>query len=119
MATTSGANESALTVMVETPGGLLIRTIGSASPLREDMSRGKAAKHATQSAAALWGLPDFVYRPTVIPTPSGSRELGDGILIVGDLAIVVQVKAREAATTDENKERRWLEKHAAKGLRQA
>jgi hypothetical protein len=57
--------------------------------------------------------------PTVLPTGSGSRELGDGILIVGDLAVVIQVKAREAATTDEAKEQRWLEKQAAKGLRQA
>jgi hypothetical protein len=119
MSTTSGLTDAVVTVMVETPGGLLVRTIESATPLRDDMSRGKAAEDATRGAASVWGLPDFVYRAAVVPKQTGSREVGDGLLIVGDLAIVVQVKTRDAVTTDEEKERRWLEKHTSKGLRQA
>lgn len=114
-----GANDEVMTVMVETAGGVLIRTFESASPLRDDVARGNAAEDATRSAAAVWGLPDFVYRGAIVSKRRASREVGDGLLIVGDLACVIQVKAREAVTTDNEKEQRWLAKHIAKGLRQA
>ena len=73
-------NEPPVTLMVETAGGVLIQRIGAASPLRADIARGSAAEEATQDAAALWGLPDFVYRPVVLPVGSGSRELGDRLM---------------------------------------
>jgi hypothetical protein len=49
----------------------------------------------------------------------GSREIGDRILIVGDLGVVVQVKSREQATDDAERERVWIRKNAAAALRQA
>jgi hypothetical protein len=112
-------NESTLTVIVETARGVLVRTIDSASPLREDVEQGKAAELATQNAAAVWGLPDFVFRPALSRVGSGVREVSDGLLAVGEFGVVIQVKSRPRATDDEAKERRWVEKHVAKGLRQA
>jgi hypothetical protein len=49
---------------------------------------------------------------------SGTRELGDGLLVVGELGVVVQVKSRESPTGDADKERRWLEKKATGAIRQ-
>jgi hypothetical protein len=106
-------------VIVETGGGVLVRTIESASPLREDIQSGEAAEEATRDAASLWGLPDFVYRPALLALGSGSREIGDGTLIVGDRGVVIQVKARDREPADETRERIWLTKQIASGLRQA
>lgn len=105
--------------MVETSGGILVRDIQSASPVRDDLPHGDAAEVATRDAAAVWGMPDFVYRPARLAVGSGSREIGDGTLIVGDRGVVIQVKGREGETGDDDRERRWLTKHVASGLRQA
>ena len=108
-----------LAVSVETTGGVLFREIEAASPLREDVERGAAAEEATDEAAALWGLPDFLFRAELLPLGSGTREIGDRLLIVGGLGAVVQVKSREGPVGDDAKERRWIEKKLAHGLRQA
>ncbi len=105
--------------MIDREEGLLIRSIPDASPLRPGLERGYAAEEATQDAASLWGLPDFVYHAAIRKVGSGTRELGDRILIVGGLGVVIQVKTREAETSDPAKERRWLEKQIEKGLAQA
>lgn len=106
-------------MIVETRGGVLVRNIETASPLRDDLRHGDAAEEATRDIASLWGLPDFVYRPTKLTLGSGSREVSDGTLIVGDRGVVIQVKAREQETADETRERAWLTKRIATGLRQA
>jgi hypothetical protein len=103
---------------VETPRGVLARRIPSASPLRGDVAYGYAAEAATHDAAAVWGLPDFVYRAEMQRTGSGVRELGDGLIIVGSLGLVIQVKGREAPSPDPDKERRWLEKKTKQALTQ-
>jgi len=94
-------HERPMIVMVETAKGVLVRQISSASPLRDELEQGKAAEEATQDAAALWGLPDFVFRPAIVrvgsSARSGVRELGDGLLVVGTLGVVVQVKTREVS----------------------
>lgn len=77
-----------------------------------------AAEVATHDAAAVWGLPDFVFRPKLASVGSGTRELGDGTLLVGDIGVAVQVKSREAPSADPAKERNWLSKKTADGLRQ-
>jgi hypothetical protein len=105
--------------MIETPRGFVMRRVASASPLPQDVRPGRAAEEATDDAAALWGMPDFLYRASVLRAGTGVREIGDRLLIVGDAGIVVQVKSRGGFVADEAKERRWLEKHVAKGLRQA
>lgn len=107
-----------LTLLVETPRGVMARTVPSASPLSADVSQGYAAEEATHDAAAVWGLPDFVYLPETTAIASGTRELGDGIVILRDLGIVIQVKSREAPSSDPDKERRWLEKKTLDALRQ-
>jgi hypothetical protein len=108
-----------LTLLVETRAGIFVRHVPPASPLRQGVSQGHAAEQATQDAAAMWGMPDFVYRAELRKLESGSRELGDGIIIVGDLGIVIQVKSRVALSNDEDKERRWIEKQSTKALDQA
>ena len=107
-----------LTLLVETPRGTMARIIPSASPLSTGIEQGYAAEAATHDAAAVWGLPDFVYLPETAALASGTRELGDGLLVVGDLGVVVQVKSREAATRAADKEQRWLYKKTAEAIRQ-
>lgn len=72
------------------------------------MKQGAAAEEATHTAAAEFGLPDFVYRAELRKLGSGTREPGDGLVIVGDLGVAIQVKSRVELTTDPEKERRWL-----------
>lgn len=113
------APSQAFTLVVETDAGPLVRCVPDASPLRSDMRAGTAAEIATSDAAAIWGLPDFVFQSELRKLGSGSRELGDGIVVVGDIGLAVQVKCREAAVADLAKERRWAEKKAAHALSQA
>lgn len=108
-----------MTLLVETSAGLMARNIPPAMPLGLRTKRGEAAEEATQDSAALWGLPDFVFRPALLRLGSGTRELGDAVLVVGDLGVVVQVKSREKPSGDPDKERRWLSRQSAKALAQA
>lgn len=105
--------------MVETKGGVLVRNVQSASPLHDDLTHGDAAEVATRNAATVWGMPDFFYRPARVAVGAGSREIGDGTLIVGDRGVVIQVKAREGEPGDDVREHNWLTKQVANGLRQA
>ena len=88
-------------------------------PLRADLSVGLAAEDATRNAAAVWGMPDFVYRPTVRPAGTGQRELGDALILVGRLGVVIQVKSRSAVTGGTEREQSWLVKSVAKAISQA
>jgi hypothetical protein len=105
-------------LVIETDLGVAFRRIPGPAALRLDAPKGLAAESATEDAASLWGLPDFVYPPAVVRLSSGCREIGDRLIVVGDLGLVVQVKTREAATDDPEKERRWLEGQVSKGVRQ-
>ena len=62
----------------------------------------------------------FVFRvPDVMKLGSGSREIGDGLIVIGPKAIVLQVKARDVAATDsETRATSWIEKKSAEALRQ-
>lgn len=81
--------------------------------------RGPGVERASLEAAALWGLPDFVYRPRVLSKGSGIREVGDGTIITGGKGIALQVKARESTSGDPAREAAWLNKKATQALRQA
>jgi len=105
-------------LVIETSNGVAVRNIPPAMPLRLLESQGKEAEHATHSAAATWGLADFVFRPELRRLTSGVRELGDGVLLIGDLGVVVQVKSREEPAEDPDRERRWATKQCEKALRQ-
>ncbi len=108
-----------LMLFVETSSGVMVRRIPSAAALRPDRVQGLAAEEAINDAAAVWSIPDFVYQSKVRKVGSGSRELGDRFLIVGDLGVVVQVKSRDGLTPDPVKERLWIEKQVRRALRQA
>jgi hypothetical protein len=107
-----------LTVLVDTESGLMARRVPPASRLDGGPGQGAAAERATQDAAAVWGLPDFMYRPVYQSVGSGTREVGDGIVIVSGLGIVLQVKSRAAPSADVEKERRWLHKQIAQAMSQ-
>jgi hypothetical protein len=106
-------------IIVDTPRGPMLRRVPAASPLRTDIQQGTAAEGATHEAAAVWGLPDFVFRAELARTGSGVRELGDGLVLTRRYALSVQVKSREGSLGSEEKERRWIVKKAAEAIRQA
>ena len=109
-----------VTLGVDTAFGTVVRTISGATPLPPDVRGGHVAEDAVGDAAAEWGLPDFVYRAQVQQKGGrGRRQIGDNLVIVGDLGMVVQVKRRENPTTNEDRERSWLTKNAAEALGQA
>jgi hypothetical protein len=108
-----------VTFILETPAGVLLRRIPNASPLPESADQGTATEEAVHDAAAVWGLPDFTYRGHVVGVGGGTRELGDNLLIVGPLGIVVQVKSRNGATDNADRETHWLLKQTAIALKQA
>lgn len=109
---------SEMQLVIETSTGLAIRNISAAMPRRLVEGQGKEAENATHDAAAIWGLADFVFEPAVRQRASGVRELGDGILVLGDLGVVLQVKSRESIGEDPSRERKWIEKQCKKALSQ-
>lgn len=86
---------SAFTLIVETPNGPYMRRIPPALPLPSGVEHGPGAEAAAHTAAATWGMPDFVFQQAEHATKgSGLRELGDRLLLAGRRGAVVQVKAR-------------------------
>ncbi|MFJ5984502.1 hypothetical protein [Lentzea sp. NPDC092896] len=109
-----------LTLVLETADGTFIRRIPDASPLPADDERGYAVEDASRRAASVFGMPDFVFLPKQQRNGSGMRELGDGIVIVGSRAAVLQIKSREEASCSvASKESSWLTKNIEKAHRQA
>jgi hypothetical protein len=106
-------------MVVETQTGTFIRNVMPATLLPEDSEIGGAAEEATRGAAAAWGLPDFIFRPERQPRASGHRELGDALLLVGDIGATIQIKARRSASTDVERERSWLDQKVIQAARQA
>jgi hypothetical protein len=49
--------ERELTLIVETPAGVLVRRVPNAMGLRTDVERGEAAEEAVHDSAAIWGCP--------------------------------------------------------------
>lgn len=81
-------------------------------------ARGTASELDVRSLAAELGVRDFVYHPVVVPKGSASREVGDGLLIVGDRGVILQVKARDSEVQTDEKIASWIEKHVVKAVGQ-
>ncbi|MCZ4120253.1 hypothetical protein [Streptomyces sp. H39-S7] len=111
-------DSDALTLMVSTPSGVYERVVPHATPLRAHDRRGTAAEIAVQDAAATWGLPDFVMAPSVERKGRGVREISDGLLVVGDCGVVVQIKAREGEPGTAERETSWVSKQLTAAGRQ-
>jgi hypothetical protein len=111
--------EEGATLFIRSGTRVITRRIPTASALPVDARHhGYAAETATHDAAVIWGMPDFVYRPLQQRVGSGMRELGDGILLVGDVGAVLQVKSRGGDANDPDRERRWVLKQTAQALSQ-
>jgi hypothetical protein len=108
-----------ITLVVETATGTYLRTIRPASVLPSRVPVGHAAELATRGAAAYWGLPDFVFHPAQQSRGAARREIGDAIIVAGEMAASVQVKAREAHRGTDQRERLWLDKKIEQASRQA
>ncbi|MFD6936961.1 hypothetical protein ACFWAP_12560 [Streptomyces goshikiensis] len=109
-----------MTLIVDTPEGTHIRRIPPALPLPAHVEHGPGAEEATHTAAATWGMPDFVFQQAGHAVKgSGRRELGDGLLVAGHRAAVIQVKARTIAPKLDAQEISWIQKVAAKAMSQA
>ena len=81
------------------------------------LNQGEAVESYARRLAGALGVPDFVYHPSLVRTGSGSREVGDGLLVVGDTGLILQVKSRDvgaASRDDTDKAERWCRKHAAR-----
>ncbi|CAL9327282.1 hypothetical protein SUDANB180_07778 (plasmid) [Streptomyces sp. enrichment culture] len=116
----SDDDSSSLTLVVETPNGPYMRRIPPALPLPSGVDHGPGAEAAAHTAAATWGLPDFVFQQTAHASKgSGQRELGDRLLLAGQRGAVVQVKARTIPPKPDAEESGWIQKVAAKAMRQA
>lgn len=108
-----------LNLRIETEAGPFVRTIATALPLPGDAPRGTEAEDAVADAAAMWGLPDFVFSPELDGRGGANREIGDRLIVVGDRAAAVQVKCRSAQGSTVERERAWTHKAIEKALRQA
>jgi hypothetical protein len=104
---------SQLTFLVSTPDGVFERIVPDATPLRTLDRNGSAAEMAVQDAASTWGLPDFVFSPLVERKGSGVREVGDGLIVVGDRGAIIQVKTREVEPRSSDREAAWIMKQIA------
>lgn len=100
-------------------GSIVGREIPPASVLAPGGPFGAAVEDATRATAAGAGLPDFVFKPTIVKKGSGIREVGDGTILSGRRGIALQVKARDAEGDTDDRARAWLLKNARAGLRQA
>jgi hypothetical protein len=107
-----------LTLSIDTGTQIIHRRILAASPLPDGEDRGTAAEDAIRFAAALWGMPDFVFEPAHETSGSGVREVGDGVVITAGVAVMIQSKSRLRASGRGEKESAWLSKNIEKGLRQ-
>jgi hypothetical protein len=109
----------AVSVLVADDGKVYARPLPPALPLAPQLTAGIAAEKATLTAAASWGLPDFVFDPRVVDKGNASREIGDGTIIVDRRAIAIQVKTRESASDTPERAVQWAKKKIKEGANQA
>lgn len=84
-------------------------------------SYGIDVERRRREIAAHHGVPDFVFKPVDIRTGSGTREIGDFLLWVGEAVAIVSSKSRApgaAAIETQDRRRRWIEAEGADAHRQ-
>lgn len=116
---TANRKPPALTLVVETAEGVIVRDVPDASLLPTDVERGPAAEESTRVSAAWWGMPDFVFLPEQQRQGAGVRERGDGLVVADGIAAVIQVKARSAEPGTPEREKNWLTSNITKAIKQA
>lgn len=75
-----------------------------------------------RAIASELGVADFVFTSALVAKGSATRELGDGLLIVGQTGAIVQVKARDPERIGSDTPERannWAAKEIAKAVKQA
>ncbi|MFD6426479.1 hypothetical protein [Streptomyces sp. NPDC060198] len=108
-----------VSLIVETPAGTHIRRIPPAMSLPPDVEQGFGAEKAAHTAAATWGMPDFVFQSALTRKGSGQRELGDRLLLSGKRGAVIQIKSRTVKPKADPEERTWIQKVTSKAMKQA
>jgi len=70
--------------------------------------------------AASAGVPDFVFKPLLVPKGGSTREVGDSLLWVGHQLAIVSVKSRDPGIGSDSIPRRdsWMAKHVKKAISQ-
>lgn len=106
------------TVLFSTQREVSLHNIPAASPILPSDSVGHAVEETIGSAVAQWGLPDFVFLPVKERKGGALREVGDGLVIVGNLGLVIQAKTRTEPTSDLDREQRWVSKQISKACGQ-
>lgn len=80
---------------------------------------GSLAEETARASTSDLGVPDFVYDPVIIKKGNSQREVSDGLLIVRDRGVILQVKARKPGKGDgPEKARTWVEKNVDKATKQ-
>lgn len=97
-----------------------VRPVPAALPLNPAEEAGPATEEASRGAAGLWGLPDFVFRPSLVRRSRATREIGDCTIVVGARALAIQIKHRSPESgDDEAVEIGRVEKRIRKAAQQA
>ena len=115
--TVDGGEE--LTLAITSGDQVYLRRIPAATALDPRFPQGTAAELAVATAEATRGLPDFVFPPVKRRTGSGTREIGDGIVHLGDKGLILQVKSRTNVTDRLEREASWIRGQVEAGAKQA
>ena len=83
---------------------------------------GAEVEAEVRAVASELGVADFVFTSALVSKGSGTRELGDGLLIVGEIGAILQVKARDPERIETDtplRANQWAAREIAKAVKQA
>ena len=85
-------------------------------------SHGHKQELYVREIASILGVADFIYTSPPVRKGSATREAsGDGLILVGKRGAVIQVKARNPASSSTDSTERtqsWIQKHSKKAMKQ-
>ena len=108
-----------ITMLIDLEDGFGVRRFDPSPSLKQGESRGDEVENLIRVIATRWGFPELIYWPSLVRTGSGTREVGDAVLLGDRLAVSVQAKGRNAVTHGDQRLRNWVMKNARKALRQS